>query len=94
MYKYTKKPDRMATVYNKSRIMRNAWYLKGVEPAAAFAAVLRKAWRNERLAAMTARIENRPAAEPRPYNLPTGAAFAAGCLDYYAQAGANRYLGD
>ena len=47
------------TRYNKSKIMRNAWYLKRANASMTFSACLRKAWRNEKLAVMTAIIENR-----------------------------------
>ena len=50
------------TRYNKSKIMRNAWYLKRANASMTFSACLRKAWRNEKLAVMTAIIENRPMA--------------------------------
>lgn len=45
--------------YNKSKIMRNAWYLKKVQPSMTFSACLKKAWRNEKLTIMTAKIEGR-----------------------------------
>lgn len=79
----------MANRYDKSKIMRNAWYLKRVQPSLDFSACLRKAWRNEKLAAMTAKIENRPTVEPtasawKPLtNVPA---------DYYGVRG--RYYGD
>lgn len=74
--------------------MRNAWYLKGVIPLT-FSACLRKAWYNERQALLTARIEERVLeTAPRPYNLPGGMAFEAGCLDYYANARNGHYFGD
>ena len=53
------------TVYNKSKIMRNAWYLKRANASMTFSACLRKAWRNEKLAVMTAIIENRPMEESK-----------------------------
>ena len=34
------------TRYNKSKIMRNAWYLKRANASMTFSACLRKAWRN------------------------------------------------
>ena len=40
----------MKATYNKSKIMRNAWYLKKSQPSMTFSACLRKAWRNEKLA--------------------------------------------
>ena len=53
--------------YDKSKIMKNAWYLKRMQSSMTFSACLKKAWRNEKLAIMTARIENRPTAtEYRP----------------------------
>ena len=53
------------TRYNKSKIMRNAWYLKRANASMTFSACLRKAWRNEKLAMLTARIENRPTEQPK-----------------------------
>lgn len=53
------------TRYNKSKIFRNAWYLKKVQPSMTFSACLRKAWRNEKMAVMTAIIENRPTEQPK-----------------------------
>ena len=49
----------MKATYNKSKIMRNAWYLKRANASMTFSACLRKARRNEKLAVMTAIIENR-----------------------------------
>lgn len=49
--------------YNKSKIMRNAWYLKKVQPSMTFSACLKKAWRNEKLTIMKAKIEGRNLAE-------------------------------
>ena len=49
----------MKATYNKTKIMRNAWYLKKVQPSMSFSASLKKAWRNEKLAMMTRRVENR-----------------------------------
>lgn len=43
----------MKATYNKTKIMRNAWYLKKVQPSMSFSASLKKAWRNEKLAMMT-----------------------------------------
>ena len=45
------------TRYNKSKIMRNAWYLKRANASMSFSTCLRKAWRNEKMAVMTAIIE-------------------------------------
>ena len=53
------------TRYNKSKIMKNAWYLKRANASMTFSACLRKAWRNEKLAVMTAIIENRPMEESK-----------------------------
>ena len=50
----------MKATYNKSKIMRNAWYLKKANASMSFSTCLRKAWRNEKLAVMTAKIENQP----------------------------------
>ena len=55
----------MKATYNKSKIMRNAWYLKRANASMTFSACLRKAWRNEKLAVMTAIIENRPMEESK-----------------------------
>ena len=44
----------MKAIYNKSKIFRNAWYLKKANASMSFSACLRKAWRNEKLAVMTA----------------------------------------
>ena len=55
----------MKATYNKSKIMRNAWYLKKVQPSMTFSACLKKAWRNEKLAMMAAKIENRPTEQPK-----------------------------
>ena len=80
----------MKATYNKTKIMRNAWYLKKVQPSMSFSASLKKAWRNEKLAMMTRRVENRPmeqpkAAEYRPQLL-------AGPADYYGNS--RTYYGD
>ncbi|WP_295935445.1 hypothetical protein [uncultured Alistipes sp.] len=74
--------------------MKNAWYLKSVNTGMAFSTCLRKAWRNEKMAVMTAKIENRKPVEAKSYNMPTGEAFATGCLNYYANARIGQYLGD
>lgn len=55
----------MKATYNKSKIMKNAWYLKKANTSMSFSTCLRKAWRNEKLAIMTAKIENRPMEEPK-----------------------------
>ena len=36
----------MKATYNKSKIMRNAWYLKRANASMSFSACLKKAWRN------------------------------------------------
>ena len=51
------------TKYNLSKIMKNAWYLKRANVSMSFSTCLKKAWRNEKLAIMTAKIENRPTAD-------------------------------
>ena len=51
--------------YNLSKIMKNAWYLKKANATMSFSTCLKKAWRNEKLAVMTARIEGRPMEEPK-----------------------------
>lgn len=53
----------MKATYNKTKIMRNAWYLKKVQPSQAFSACLKKAWRNEKLASISARVEGREVKE-------------------------------
>ena len=53
------------TKYNLSKIMRKAWYLKRANASMSFSAYLKKAWRNEKLAMLTARIENRPTEQPK-----------------------------
>ena len=55
----------MKAIYSKSKIMRNAWYLKRANASMSFSACLRKAWRNEKMAVMTAIIENRPMEESK-----------------------------
>lgn len=79
----------MANRYDKSKIMRNAWYLKRVQPSQDFAACLKKAWRNEKLAMMTAKIENRPMTAPKVADWKPLATIPA---DYYGVRG--RYYGD
>lgn len=79
----------MANRYDKSKIMRNAWYLRKVQPATGFSACLRKAWRNEKLAVMAAKIENRQVEEPKPSQWKLLANVPA---DYYGVQG--RYYGD
>ena len=37
----------MKATYDKSKIMKNAWYLKKVQPGKRLGDCLRKAWRNE-----------------------------------------------
>ena len=78
----------MKATYNKTKIMRNAWYLKKVQPSMSFSASLKKAWRNETLAMMTRRVENRPmeqpkAAEYRPQLLAVPADYYGNSRTYY-----------
>ena len=78
----------MKATYNKTKIMRNAWYLKKVQPSMSFSASLKKAWRNEQLAMMTRRVENRPmeqpkAAEYRPQLLAVPADYYGNSRTYY-----------
>lgn len=56
----------MKATYNKSKIFRNAWYLKRANASMSFSACLKKAWRNEKLAMLTARIENARRSSRRP----------------------------
>ena len=80
----------MKAIYNKSKIMRNAWYLKRANASMSFSACLRKAWRNEKIAVMTAIIENRPMEEPkRPVLDPLTLIIPA---DYYGDS--RTYYGD
>ena len=70
----------MKATYNKSKIMRNAWYLKRANASMTFSACLRKAWRNEKLAVM----EESKVAEWHPLaNVPA---------DYYGNS--RTYYGD
>lgn len=78
----------MKATYNKTKIMRNAWYLKKVQPSMSFSASLKKAWRNEKLVMMTRRVENRPmeqpkAAEYRPQLLAVPADYYGNSRTYY-----------
>ena len=78
----------MKATYNKTKIMRNAWYLKKVQPSMSFSASLKKAWRNEKLAMMTRRVETRPmeqpkAAEYRPQLLAVPADYYGNSRTYY-----------
>lgn len=78
----------MKATYNKSKIMRNAWYLKKVNASMTFSACLRKAWRNEKQTMRTARIEGRtenPVTEYHPELLQVPA-------NYYGVTG--QYYGD
>ena len=80
----------MKAIYNKSKIFRNAWYLKKANASMSFSACLRKAWRNEKIAVMTAIIENRPMEEPkRPVLDPLPLIIPA---DYYGDS--RTYYGD
>lgn len=80
--------------YNLSKIMKNAWYLKKANASMTFSTCLKKAWRNEKLAVMTAKIEGRNLAEEdaqaktTTYN-PELLTIPA---DYYGERG--RYYGD
>lgn len=78
----------MKATYNKTKIMRNAWYLKKVQPSMSFSASLKKAWRNEKLAMMTRRVENRPMEQPkateyRPQLLAVPADYYGNSRTYY-----------
>ena len=78
----------MKATYDKSKIMKNAWYLKKVQPGKSLGDCLRKAWRNEKLAMMTRRVENRPmeqpkAAEYRPQLLAVPAGYYGNSRTYY-----------
>lgn len=89
----------MKAVYNKSKIMRNAWYMFRVKMVKSFAEALRKAWKNEKLANIRAMIEGRALdvsgpITTREHNVAASMAFVAGCLDYYANARTGQYFGD
>lgn len=76
------------TRYNKSKIFRNAWYLKGAQPSMSFSACLRKAWRNEKQATLIARIECRtlapvPASEYHPIPMTAAANYYGAQGQYY-----------
>jgi len=76
------------TKYNLSKIMKNAWYLKRANASMSFSACLKKAWRNEKLAIMTAKIENRPTEQPkateyRPQLLTVPADYYGNSRTYY-----------
>lgn len=81
----------MKAAYNKSKIMRNAWYLRKVQPSMTLAACLRKAWSNEKRNILLAKIEGRnltqedarPELPWTPIEVPA---------DYYGERG--RYYGD
>ena len=75
--------------YNKSKIMKNAWYLKKMQPSMTFSACLKKAWRNEKIAMMTAIIENRPMEEPKAAEWHPLSTIPA---DYYGDS--RTYYGD
>ncbi len=80
----------MKATYNKTKIMRNAWYLKKVQPSMSFSASLKKAWRNEKLAMMTRRVENRPMEQPKAAEYRTQ--LLAVPADYYGNS--RTYYGD
>lgn len=57
----------MKATYDKSKIMYNAWYLKRANASMTFSACLRKAWRNEKMAMVTTKIEGRIQEQPTEY---------------------------
>lgn len=77
------------TRYNLSKIMHNAWYLKRASASMSFSACLRKAWRNEKMTVITAKIENRPMEEPKAAEWHPLANVPA---DYYGDS--RTYYGD
>lgn len=82
---------------DKSKVMRNAWYLKRVVmKARSFGECLRKAWRNEKLRIMQRLAEGLPAEEPmsKTGRSEHSTEFVAGCLAYYAEARPGQYFGD
>lgn len=86
----------MKTPYNKSKIMRNAWYLLKRKIVKTFSAALCKAWFNEKLNVVRALAEGRTITESKALacNAPNSPEFAAGCLAYYADARSGQYFGD
>lgn len=84
----------MKAVYNKSKIMLNAWYMFRVKMAKNFAEALRKAWNNEKLANIRAMIEGRTLTGENVQAATT--TYCPGVLtvpvDYYGVRG--RYYGD
>lgn len=76
----------MKPMYNKRQIMKNAWYLKRMS-SMDFSACLRKAWRNEKLAMLTRRVEGRmeepKATEYRPELLTVPGDFYGVSGQYY-----------
>ena len=73
----------MKTRYNKSKIMRNAWFLRKIQPTMAFSVCLRKAWRNEKLAMLEDAQAKTTTYNPELLTIPA---------DYYGERG--RYYGD
>ena len=51
--------------YDKSKIMKNAWYLKRVQSSMTFSACLKNARLNAKLAIMTAKFVTRPTDQPK-----------------------------
>ncbi len=84
----------MKAVYNKSKIMLNAWYMFRVKMAKNFAEALRKAWKNEKMANIRAMIEGRTLIGENVQAATT--TYCPGVLtvpvDYYGVRG--RYYGD
>lgn len=84
----------MKAVYNKSKIMLNAWYMFRVKMVKNFAEALRKAWNNEKLANIHAMIEGRTLTGENVQAATT--TYCPGVLtvpvDYYGVRG--RYYGD
>lgn len=79
----------MKATYNKSKIMKNAWYLKKVQPSMTFSACLKKAWRNEKMRMVNCLIEGRPIEEPKVAEWQPLATIPA---DYYGNS--RMYYGD
>lgn len=81
--------------YNRSRIMRNAWYMFKKNLCKSFAAALRKAWANERYNVLCALAEGRDLAaedELAKKNTNNRTGFIDVPADYYGVYG--RYYGD
>lgn len=86
--------EKMKAAYNKSLVMKNAWYMFRVHMAKDFAEALRKAWANEKRRHMYALIEGRDLAaeDARAQQTTYRPERLAAPDDYYGVPG--RYYGD